>query len=290
MTSLRRPAYLICNAAGPAKYEKAVNDHFSPKSALFDTVRESLRPRSGKPCLSRRCQWQPLRPCRSTHHRIVTRPAPDPPPRPADFWLVVQSDVAFLAALGVLGYCVYAFGFAAVACYYIIPYLIVNHNLVAITYLQHTDTYVPHYREGAFTSMRGKLSTVDRSFGIFDTLWHGITDTHVLHHIDHCIPHYHAKEATEAIKEVSGRPPRRPRQPPRQRLRPKARHPVPPLAASRPILPQRQHPLLDGHVPLHGQLPLRAGRGRLRLLGRPQERHQDRLGMRDSDAAPRTRI
>jgi omega-6 fatty acid desaturase (delta-12 desaturase) len=122
----------------------------------------------------------------------------------ADFWLVVQSDLAFAAAVAAISYGIYEFGFAAVACFYLVPYLVVNHNLVAITYLQHTDTYVPHYRSGAFTFLRGKLSTVDRSWGFIDMVWHRINDTHVLHHIDHTIPHYHAQEATEAIKPLLG--------------------------------------------------------------------------------------
>jgi len=123
---------------------------------------------------------------------------------PQHYWLVVQSDIAWLVAVGGVAYAIHLFGFTTVAAYYLIPYMVVNANLVAITYLQHTDTYVPHYREGAFTNMRGKLSTVDRSVGFIDYLWHHITDTHVLHHIDHSIPHYHAEEATEAIKPLLG--------------------------------------------------------------------------------------
>jgi omega-6 fatty acid desaturase / acyl-lipid omega-6 desaturase (Delta-12 desaturase) len=123
---------------------------------------------------------------------------------PNHFWLVVQSDIALLAALVAFGWAIHEFGFMTVAAYYIVPYLIVNSNLVGITYLQHTDVYIPHYREGAFTPIRGKLSTVDRSFGIMNLVWHRITDTHVLHHIDHTIPHYNAKRATEAIIPVLG--------------------------------------------------------------------------------------
>ena len=38
-----------------------------------------------------------------------------------------------------------AFGHANVLLYYWLPYLVVNYHLVLITYLQHTDVYVPHY-------------------------------------------------------------------------------------------------------------------------------------------------
>ena len=42
--------------------------------------------------------------------------------------------------------------------------------------------------------------TIDRPYGkIFDFLHHRIGSTHVAHHVAHVIPHYHAKEATEAL-------------------------------------------------------------------------------------------
>ena len=45
--------------------------------------------------------------------------------------------------------------------------------------------------------------TIDRPYGsIYDFLHHRIGSTHVAHHVNHTIPHYHAKEATEALKEA----------------------------------------------------------------------------------------
>jgi len=85
---------------------------------------------------------------------------------------------------------------------YFIPYLWVNHWIVLITLLQHTDPLLPHYRGAAFNFQRGALSTMDRSllggagpiFGWFGgTLTHGISETHVLHHICSKIPHYHGR-------------------------------------------------------------------------------------------------
>jgi len=37
-------------------------------------------------------------------------------------------------------------GFVAVAAYYLLPYMITNVYLVLITYLQHTDVFMPHFR------------------------------------------------------------------------------------------------------------------------------------------------
>lgn len=49
--------------------------------------------------------------------------------------------------------------------------------------------------------MKGALTTIDRPYGpVFDFLHHHIGSTHVAHHLNHTIPHYHAKEATEALK------------------------------------------------------------------------------------------
>ncbi len=52
--------------------------------------------------------------------------------------------------------------------------------------------------------MRGALSTIDRDFGFLNRVLHDVTHTHVLHHLISHIPHYHAKEARDAIKPVLG--------------------------------------------------------------------------------------
>ncbi len=116
-----------------------------------------------------------------------------------------MSDAGFFCALGALGYALSVFGFAPVALFYLLPYLVVNCNLVMITYLQHTDAYVPHYREGEFDWLRGALSTVDRSYGwLVDSVFHHISDTHVVHHMFHEMPWYHAEEATYHVRAVLG--------------------------------------------------------------------------------------
>jgi omega-6 fatty acid desaturase (delta-12 desaturase) len=78
--------------------------------------------------------------------------------------------------------------------------------LVAITYLQHTDPSLPHYQGQAWNFARGAAATIDREFGFIGRqLFHGIIETHVLHHYVSTIPFYHADEASEAIKPVMGR-------------------------------------------------------------------------------------
>jgi omega-6 fatty acid desaturase (delta-12 desaturase) len=83
--------------------------------------------------------------------------------------------------------------------------MVVNYHLVLITFLQHTDVYMPHFRGAEWNWLRGALCTVDRSFGaVLDHTFHHITDTHVCHHIFSKMPFYHAQEATQHIKRVLG--------------------------------------------------------------------------------------
>lgn len=122
-----------------------------------------------------------------------------------DYALIVQSDIAFFICVGLLAWCCYTYGFQAVAFYYLIPYTITNYHLVLITYLQHTDVFMPHFRKAEWTWLRGALCTVDRSFGpLLDHTFHHITDTHVCHHLFSKMPFYHAQEATEVIRKVLG--------------------------------------------------------------------------------------
>lgn len=123
---------------------------------------------------------------------------------PREYWDIVVSDIGIVAALCTISACVYNFGFANVAKYYIAPYMIVNMWLVTITYLQHSDPAIPHYTPKAFSFVRGALCSVDRDYGIFNVLHHHIGDTHVVHHLFSQMPFYHAQEATEAVKKVLG--------------------------------------------------------------------------------------
>ena len=48
----------------------------------------------------------------------------------------------------------------------------------------------------------GAFQTIDRPYGpLLNLIHHGIGSTHVLHHLCSSVPHYHAWEATEAIRE-----------------------------------------------------------------------------------------
>ena len=159
------------NITGPRKYAAVPGgkSHFEPLSPLFDARLGGAPDRGSKP-----------------------------------LWVAV-SDVGLLGAVALLAWAVHVWGAQAVLAYYGVPYLIVNGYLVLITYLQHTDIYVPHYRAGDFDWLRGALCTVDRTFGWpIDAAIHHITDTHVAHHLFSDMPFYHAAEATQALRAKLG--------------------------------------------------------------------------------------
>ena len=122
------------------------------------------------------------------------------------FWQIVISDIGMIFFLSLYIWIIYTFGFGAWLSYFFVPYMIVNFHLVLITYMQHTDVYMPHYDEKEWTWLRGALCTVDRSFGsVLNYFFHHITDTHVAHHLFSSMPFYHAEEATEHVKKVLGK-------------------------------------------------------------------------------------
>ncbi|KAJ9131282.1 Fatty acid desaturase [Pleurostoma richardsiae] len=120
--------------------------------------------------------------------------------------LVVYSDIGLLLAISTLLFLGHTFGWVNMAVWYILPYFWVNHWLVAITFLQHTDPTLPHYTADEWNFVRGAAATIDRDFGFIGRhLFHGIIETHVLHHYVSTIPFYHADEASEAVKSVMGK-------------------------------------------------------------------------------------
>ena len=117
---------------------------------------------------------------------------------------IYVSDAGVLAVCYGLYKLVLAKGLLWVVCVYGVPLMVVNALLVLITFLQHTHPSVPHYDSSEWDWFRGALATVDRDYGILNKVLHNITDTHVAHHLFSTMPHYHAMEATKAIKPILG--------------------------------------------------------------------------------------
>ncbi|KAM3414598.1 hypothetical protein BST61_g9757 [Cercospora zeina] len=120
----------------------------------------------------------------------------------------------FFVGLSTFGLAAVVFGLSVLADFtswstvfllYGVPYLWLNHWLVAITFLHHTHPDVPHFEDSTWTYTKGALSTIDREFGFIGRyIFHGIIEHHVVHHLFTTIPFYHAGEATKAIQGVLG--------------------------------------------------------------------------------------
>lgn len=124
---------------------------------------------------------------------------------PSERFNVLMSNVELIAPVVVILFCIYHYGLSLVFKLYIVPYMVVNAYVVLITYLHHTDTYIPHMREGKWNWIQGATGTVDRTLGKYlDNAVHHFSDTHVLHHFFPQIPYYNSVEATEAIRPIMG--------------------------------------------------------------------------------------
>ena len=93
---------------------------------------------------------------------------------------ILLSDLGIILTLTALTFATKTWGFGNVLCYYVVPYFWVNHWLVMITYLQHTDPALPHYRAGTWNFQRGAAATMDRDFGFIGQ--------HLLHDIIEVTP------------------------------------------------------------------------------------------------------
>jgi len=116
----------------------------------------------------------------------------------------IISTAGMFVVLGIIAKITYDYGFVPVMLWYWGPYTWTNAWLVLYTWLQHTDPSVPQYGEDEWTFVKGALTTIDRSYGIFCFFHHKIGSTHVTHHFFHEIPFYNGDEATAAIKEFLG--------------------------------------------------------------------------------------
>lgn len=143
---------------------------------------------SGRPYDRFACHYDPYGPIYNDRERLQ----------------IYISDVGVISMAYLLYKAALAKGVAWLVCVYGVPLLTVNGFLVLITYLQHTHPALPHYDSSEWDWLRGALATVDRDYGILNKVFHNITDTHVAHHLFSNMPHYHAMEATKAIKPLLG--------------------------------------------------------------------------------------
>lgn len=86
---------------------------------------------------------------------------------------------------------------------YVLPYIVFVMWIDVVTYLHHYDPENSWYRGNAWSFEKGALTAVDRNYGVLSHIHHHI-GTHVVHHLFPRIPHYHLREATEAIRPALG--------------------------------------------------------------------------------------
>jgi len=116
-----------------------------------------------------------------------------------------MSTAGSLAMMGGLSLWVHSYGFSHMFKWYFAPYLVVNAWLVLYTWMHHTHEDVPHFGTESFNWLRGALCTIDRPYpALINHLHLHIGSTHVMHHLNSFIPHYHAEAATECVKPLLG--------------------------------------------------------------------------------------
>ena len=105
---------------------------------------------------------------------------------PQEAKYVIASDIGVLSAILALWTIATQsqVGISMVLLLYLQPYFWLNHWIIAITYLHHTDPEVPKYEPEAWSFVKGATATIDRDFGFIGKhLLHGIIEFHVVHHL-----------------------------------------------------------------------------------------------------------
>nr|Q6RS95.1 RecName: Full=Acyl-lipid (9+3)-(E)-desaturase; AltName: Full=Fatty acid desaturase 2-1; Short=DsFAD2-1; AltName: Full=Trans-delta(12) oleic acid desaturase [Dimorphotheca sinuata]AAS72902.1 trans-delta12 oleic acid desaturase [Dimorphotheca sinuata] len=143
---------------------------------------------SGRPYDRFACHYSPNSPIYNNRERFQIYLS--------DIGIVITSLVLLRAAM--------VKGLVWLICVYGVPLMITNGFLVLVTYLQHTHPSLPHYDNSEWEWLKGALVTVDRDFGVLNTVFHHATDGHIVHHLFPTIPHYNAMEATKAVKPLMG--------------------------------------------------------------------------------------
>jgi omega-3 fatty acid desaturase (delta-15 desaturase) len=87
---------------------------------------------------------------------------------------------------------------------YLVPVIIGHFWVSMVTYLQHHNEHggTKVYDDSTFTYTSAAFDTIDRTYGgVIDFLHHRISDCHLVHHLFFTqIPHYHLREATDALE------------------------------------------------------------------------------------------
>lgn len=119
---------------------------------------------------------------------------------------VMLSNVGIFAMIAMLVYWARQSSVTEVLNIYFIPFLLSNHWIVTMTFLQHSDPTVPFYRGDAWSKTRGALSTIDRPMlgWVGEVFFLGLNHYHTTHHLFTTIPFYNLRTAHDAIRPLLG--------------------------------------------------------------------------------------
>ncbi|KAI9458739.1 delta-12 fatty acid desaturase protein [Boletus coccyginus] len=119
---------------------------------------------------------------------------------------VVVSNIGLVTMFCLLVVWTMATSITNVVALYVIPWCWVNHWVVAMSYLQHTCSTIPHYRKGGWTWRRGALTTIDRPFlGSIDSFFLlGVNRYHTAHHLFSTVPFYNLPKVHAVIRPLLG--------------------------------------------------------------------------------------
>nr|ATV93528.1 omega-3 desaturase-like A [Patella vulgata] len=134
-------------------------------------------------------------------------------PRPMNHWIPSHPIFArhllgcalSIASIALWLVCLYFYaskmGLGNLLYHYAVPVFICGCYIVVVTFLHHSDLELPWYGENSWDNVRGKLSSVDRDYGMIHDVIHTI-GTHQVHHLFPVIPHYHLREATKHFRKA----------------------------------------------------------------------------------------
>ncbi|KAF9060335.1 delta-12 fatty acid desaturase [Rhodocollybia butyracea] len=124
--------------------------------------------------------------------------------KPHERFGVIMSDIGLMVMVLTLYHWEKQVGFGQFLRLYFLPYMLTNHWIVMLTYLQHTDPTIPFYRQSEWSFVRGALATVDRPFlgWLGRVFFHNVSHNHISHHLFSSVPFYNQPIATECVKKV----------------------------------------------------------------------------------------
>ncbi|THU84749.1 delta-12 fatty acid desaturase [Dendrothele bispora CBS 962.96] len=119
---------------------------------------------------------------------------------------IIASDIGILCMMYILYLWTQHVGLDMFIKLYFVPYIFLNHWIVMLTYLHHSDPTIPMYRNSQWSFLRGALSTVDRPLlgWAGRVFFHNVSHDHISHHLFSSIPFYNQPRATASIKSVLG--------------------------------------------------------------------------------------